>query len=227
MKVETFAAPFRHWLIEGLLAPALLTEAHKTLPGPEWSRWVHYDNDCERRKRTARALDFNMPYCPPGSPQVLLLDELQREQFAHTLAVLTDVPQLQTDPEMHGGGIHITDPGGSLSCHLDYALHPTLALERRINLVLFLNPEWREEWGGAFEMYDDAARECVKRIYPAFNRAVVWEAGDLAYHGTGHVEPYNDSRAANNPPRVTAAVYFLAPPRPHCVRRRALFVPRR
>lgn len=132
---------------------------------------------------------------------------------------MSGVDGLRTDPTGYGAGVHVTEPGGRLNCHIDYALH-SCGLERRMNLIMFLNPVWREEWGGALELYRDDARTVAERIYPAFNRAAIWESSDVAYHGT-------QPTSADAPDRVTAAAYFLADPRPGCVRKRALFCPAR
>lgn len=228
MKVEAFTDPFKHWIAEPLLPgwdKDLLT-AYTQTPPATWDGWeAHYDNDCERGKRTTRA------GASISAEWDRLFAKLLSPEFVAWLAGLTGVPDLRIDPELYGAGIHVTEPGGHLACHLDYSRHSTLDLERRINLVLFLNPRWREEWGGAFELWDDSARNCVKRIYPAFGRAVVWEASDLAYHGTQKVEKAWMCAKGNGcgpvPSRTTAAVYYLASPRPNCTRKRALFVPSR
>lgn len=219
MKAEYRAEPFRHWVIEDLIDPLRRKAAFYGLPKRDWSGWVRYDSDCERAKRTCTFLDLQLPGCLGYPPQAVLA-ELEAPALVGALAQLAGVEGLQTDSLRWGAGIHVTDPGGHLNCHLDYALHES-GLERRINLIVFLVPEWREEWGGAFELYDQAGRAVAERIYPAPGRAVVWEAGDLAYHGTQRVHPGCPL------PRITAATYYLAPPRPGCVRRRALFVPSR
>ncbi len=80
-----------------------------------------------------------------------------------------------------------------------------------------------DAWGGALELWNDMATECVKSIFPKFNRVVLWEPSDIAFHG--HPTPLDC------PPdtyRQTAAVYYLTPPRgEHVLRQRALFIPQR
>lgn len=210
-----YEKPFRHWEVEELFDTSMVYNALMNFPERDWSGWVRYSNELEKNKRTARIQNFSNDHFPV----INLLRQLTLPPFVSKVSKLTEV-KLHNDPEMWGGGIHIVDPGGWLNCHLDYAKHPKLNLERRINLVAFLNPEWNEEWGGALELWNEAARQYEKRIYPKFNTGVIWEAGDLAYHATQKVEEW----AA---PRITAACYYLADPRPGCVRQRALFVPNR
>lgn len=214
MKVEAFDAPFRHWLLHDILDAPLARAAFDATPASDWPGWeARYDNDCERGKRTSR------PAAGLPAPWPEVFAALERPGFVARLADLSGVPSLRADSSNWGAGCHVTDPHGWLNCHLDYSLHPS-GLERRLSLVLFLNPTWRRHWGGAFELWDESARSCVKRITPAFNAAVVFEGGDLSYHGA-------EQTAADAPPRVTATCYFLADARPGVMRRRALYIPRR
>jgi Rps23 Pro-64 3,4-dihydroxylase Tpa1-like proline 4-hydroxylase len=201
--------PFWHWVIDSWLTA-------ETLPPPppdnDWPGWeARYENDVEQHKRTSRRLVFGQ-YAP-------IFERLRSPLTVEAWSERTGV-NLLDDPTLHGGGLHVTDPGGWLNCHLDYALHPKLdGMERRLNLIVFLNREWREEWGGAFELCDPEGN-VVKRIFPAPGRLIAFETSDLSYHGTQQV-------AAEAPPRVTAAVYFLAKARQGATRKRALFMPTR
>ncbi len=207
MHVESHPFPYRHWIVSDVLADPWAAAA--AVPAPDWPNWIRYSNDCEKGKRTTRELSDGM------RPVVELL---LSPDWLGELRELTGV-HLRADPTFYGGGIHVTDPGGWLQPHLDFALHES-GLERRINLVLFLNAVWKEEWGGAFELWDGSARQCVKRVFPSFNTALIWESSDTAYHATQRT-------TANALPRLTFAAYYLAQPRSGTTRRRALFVPNR
>lgn len=209
MKVEAFAEPFRHWLIDGAVADLPPADA---LPAPDWPGWVRYENAFEK-KRTTRDVHL-LP-----DPWARLFLRLASQQLIAELRKLADLPPLVPDGSLHGGGVHVVDAGGELGAHIDYALHPVCGLERRLNLILFLS-DWQEEWGGAFQLYEDDARTLAKQVFPARGRLVLWEPSDVAYHGTQPV-------AEGAPPRVTAAVYYLAPARPTATRKVALFAPRR
>ena len=219
MKVKAFQEPYRHWILTDAVSTDLLGWAP---PPPGDLGWVWYNNDCEYRKRTRR------PAADEASTP--LFDHLMSADFIGALKMaiggsdaLLSPPFIRPDHTLYGAGIHVTDPGGWLQPHVDFAINPAdlpQAWERRFSLILFINAGWREEWGGGFELWDDAARAVVKRIFPAFNTAVVFENGDAAFHGT-------QQTTDDAPPRITAACYYLCPPRPGACRKRALFVPRR
>jgi hypothetical protein len=215
MEVTARELPFRHWLIDGMIDAQRVGQIHAALPPADWPGWeARYENDCERGKRTCR----DRAALP--EPIAAELAALNGMTWLGYLRCLTEIPELTIDPHFHGAGLHVTEPGGWLSPHLDYALHPKLPdMERRVNLVLFLNPTWRAEWGGAFELGDDIGNP-IERVLPAPGQAVVWLPSDVAYHGTQRV-------AGDAPPRATLAVYYLAPARPGAVRKRALFIPNR
>lgn len=203
--------PFRHWVIDRYCEPIPPDE----LPKSEWDGWeVHYDNDLERGKRTSRAI-ADLPDSI-GEVFAELRDPLLIRGWAHRVGI----DGLEDDPKMHGGGLHCMLPGGWLQTHVDYETHPVYQhMERRVNLIAFLHPEWRPEWGGQLLLTDPAGKPVVE-IDPLPGRLVAFECGPASYHGVRRL-----SSAA--PPRVSAAVYWLAPRRPTATRRRALFIPNR
>ncbi len=211
MMIQPCGQPFRHWVIDDVAEVAPVSQFK--IPHKEWKGWIHYNNDCENKKRTTN--------------QITEIQKDLREIFSFLISAewiaqlrnLTGLGELQGDPGRWGAGLHVSDPGGWLNCHLDYALHPS-GLERRINAIAFLNDHWEESWGGRFQLWDDSAREVMKSIAPKPRRMVVWESSDLAYHGT-------ERTSLSSSVRITAAAWYLAPARPGCTRKRALFVPNR
>ncbi|MBU2887588.1 2OG-Fe(II) oxygenase [Gilvimarinus agarilyticus] len=85
--------------------------------------------------------------------------------------------------EFTGGGFHSTLPGGKLDLHADFNIHLRNGLDRRINLILFLNKDWCESYGGHLELWDENLAAQPKRVLPVFNRAVIFGTTDFTYHG--------------------------------------------
>ncbi|MEE9394563.1 MAG: 2OG-Fe(II) oxygenase, partial [Planctomycetota bacterium] len=102
------------------------------------------------------------------------------------LEELTGIPNLISDPYFGGGGPHRIEKGGFLKVHTDFNRHPKLRLYRRLNLLVYLNHDWPEEYGGHLELWDRDLSNCTSRILPTFNRTVVFETSDHSWHGHPH-----------------------------------------
>lgn len=206
------AYPFRHWILDDLAGLRLppLRDAAAAFPSPDWPHWLRYDSAVER-KRACEDLAA-MP-----AELARLVRAMQSPVFVEWLRRLTRIGDLQADPTLRGGGLHASGRGDFLDVHLDYQIHPTLHLERRLNAILFLS-DW-QAWGGELELWSADAREKAVAIAPRFGRLVLFECSDLSYHGCP--EPIT---CPADVVRKSVAVYYLSPPRG---RRRALFVPRR
>jgi hypothetical protein len=117
-----------------------------------------------------------------------LIDDLTAPPFLRWLEELTGIADLQNDPFFEGGGLHQIPPGGYLKIHTDFNWHKRLGLHRRINLLLYLNEGWNEDWGGHLELWDEAAigdphASAAVSIAPLFNRVVIFSTTDTSYHG--------------------------------------------
>ena len=84
---------------------------------------------------------------------------------------------------MFGGGLHATAAGGRLAIHADYNKHPVFKLDRRLNMLVYLNEGWTEANAGWLELWDSEMKQCVKRILPTFNRTVIFSTTSGSFHG--------------------------------------------
>jgi len=100
---------------------------------------------------------------------------------------LTSIPKLIPDPYFKGGGFHEISTGGKLGIHADFRVHEELNLQRRLNMLVYLNKDWQSEWGGELELWDRNMQACVRSVAPVFNRCVVFSTGADSFHG--HPEP--------------------------------------
>ncbi len=103
------------------------------------------------------------------------------------LMELTGIGKLLPDPHFSGGGLHQIVGGGKLDVHADFNFEPQIDLYRRINLLLYLNKDWQDSYGGQLELWDKDMTRCVKRVAPIFNRCVIFNTSRYSYHG--HPEP--------------------------------------
>ncbi|HEV3457665.1 MAG TPA: 2OG-Fe(II) oxygenase, partial [Thermoanaerobaculia bacterium] len=56
-------------------------------------------------------------------------------------------------------------------------------LDRRLNLIVYLNKDWLPEYGGEIELWDRDMRRCAQRVLPVFNRTIVFNTTDTSFHG--------------------------------------------
>jgi Rps23 Pro-64 3,4-dihydroxylase Tpa1-like proline 4-hydroxylase len=174
------AQPFPHALIDGLFPDELLDTLLAEFPKPDEIEWRKFDNATEKK----------LGYWYESSLQPNLqtfLYEMNSAPVLRFLEGLTGIEGLIPDPYYGGAGPHQILPGGFLKIHADFNWHPLLKLDRRLNLLTYLNKDWKEEYGGHLELWDREMTHCVKKILPVFNRTVVFSTTDFSYHG--HPEP--------------------------------------
>ena len=172
--------PFPHIVIDGLLPDAVLEGVLDEFPEPGGVGWEHFDKPTELKLALADTERLS-----PVTRH--LLAELNGQVFVEFLEALTGMGGLVPDPHYVGGGLHQILPGGFLKVHADFNRHPRLQLDRRLNVLIYLNRDWPEAYGGHLELWDSGMAHCVRRVLPAFNRMVIFATTDDANHG--HPEP--------------------------------------
>ena len=93
-----------------------------------------------------------------------VLYSLNSSTFLKFLEELVGIPDLVSDPSFRGGGLHNIFRRGKLGIHIDFNKHQKYDLDRRLNLLLYLNKEWKEEFGGHIELWDPEMKKCVKKL---------------------------------------------------------------
>jgi Rps23 Pro-64 3,4-dihydroxylase Tpa1-like proline 4-hydroxylase len=126
--------------------------------------------------------------------------------FLQFLEGLTGIEGLIADPYFHGGGFHETSRGGKLGIHADFRLNEQLHLARRLNVLIYLNPDWRDDYAGHLEIWDRAMKTKCRRVAPLFNRCVVFNTDADSYHG--HPEPLSCPEGVTR--RSIALYYYTA-----------------
>ena len=107
------------------------------------------------------------------------------------------------------GGLHEIKQGGVLKIHTDFNKHPTNNLDRRVNLLLYLNKNWKDSYGGHLELWDKNMKECFNKVKPEFNTMVIFNTNDFSNHG--HPDPL---KCPYNLSRKSIATYYFSNGRP-------------
>lgn len=172
--------PFPHIVLDGLFDDALLQRIVTEFPQPDETRWMRFDSPTEKKLGYYHEHSTITPFVRS------FLDALNGFEMLLFLEALTGIEGLIPDPYFGGGGLHQIEPGGFLKIHADFNVHPKLKLDRRANMLVYLNEGWQDEWGGHLELWNRDMTACRQRIAPRFNRTVVFSTTDTSYHGHPH-----------------------------------------
>lgn len=169
--------PFPHIVLKDFLDPRVAHSLEKEFPGPDTHAWTHYQHHNENKLGLAKRALF-----PPRLGEVA--DELNSSEFTAWLSELTGIRGLISDPSLEGGGLHQSGRGGFLNVHTDFSTHHYQKhWRRRVNLILYLNSGWQEEWGGAIELWDKQMRDCAAKHLPLLNHALIFTTDENSLHG--------------------------------------------
>jgi len=191
------AEPFPHVIIDNFFKLDIAKEIENAFP-PVSDQWNLYNNPIERK------LIYDKNLMSMG-PEILsnLWNFLQNDVNA-LLEKITGIKNLESDPHLNGAGFHCHPRGGRLEMHLDYSIHPITNKERRINLIVYMNPYWNaDEWNGHLILADKDLG-CIKKISPVFNRALIMRTSDESWHGVPDI-----IACPENYTRNSIAVYYL------------------
>ena len=135
---------------------------------------------------------------------------LNSKEFIKFLQEITSIKEnLLSDRFLSGGGLHEIKRGGVLKVHTDFNKHPFLKLDRRLNLLLYLNKKWKKNYGGNLEFWDQEMKKCKKKVQPIFNRMVIFSTTDFSNHG--HPIALNCPKSRS---RKSIAIYYFSKGRP-------------
>ena len=191
------ANPVPHLLLADFLEPEVAGAIAGEFPDHNTEAWTQYKHHNENKLGMAKRELF-----PPGLGEVT--DELNSPGFLGWLSILTGIPDLVADPSLEGGGLHQSSRGGFLNVHTDFSHHHYHKhWRRRVNLILYLNPGWHAEWGGAIELWDVGMRSCVAKYPPLLNHALIFNTNEKSLHG--FPEPLACPQGAS---RKSVALYY-------------------
>lgn len=190
------AEPFPHAVFEGLFDPEMLRQsAAEFAPAHEMS--LSYAEPGQQVKSAENRWEVF------GPATRALVAEMQSGAFLAALEALTGISGLIVDPLLVGAGQHQIREGGTLAVHADFNQHPSYGMARRLNALLYLNDEWRREWGGELELWDRQVSKAVKRVAPTVNTLVIFTTSATSYHG--HPDPL---RCPPDRTRKSLAFYY-------------------
>ena len=193
--------PFSHIVIDNLFPDALLAD-------------VLQDVQTLKHPIAKNFYGSVKKYATPD-PQVMgptaqrFLLDLCSARFCQFLEALTGIDGVIPDPHFEGGGVHEISRGGFLKMHTDFNWNKKLRLDRRLNMLIYLNQGWEESWGGHLELWDNEMQSQFVKIPPTFNKTVIFSTTDHSYHG--HPNPLECPESVS---RRSLALYYYSNGRP-------------
>ena len=140
-----------------------------------------------------------------------LFKYLNSNHFINFLQKISSIKEkILPDQSLSGGGLHEIKRGGVLKVHTDFNKHPTKNLDRRINVLIYLNKRWKKNYGGELELWNKDMKKCVKKISPKFNTMVIFSTNDFTNHG--HPRYLNCPKIIS---RKSVATYYFSKGRPN------------
>src|ERR1700730_7826330 len=176
------AEPYPHLVIDGFFDEWVLNAVLDEFPTPKDKNWVLHDLPEEIKLQSKHERDI-----PPFTRQFLYA--LNSASFLEFLERLTGIEKLIGDPRFEGGGLHQIVRGGKLAIHTDFNKQRYFGLDRRLNVLVYLNRNWKDEYGGHFELWNSDMTRMVTKIAPIFNRVVIFTTSSNSFHG--HPDPLN------------------------------------
>jgi Rps23 Pro-64 3,4-dihydroxylase Tpa1-like proline 4-hydroxylase len=198
-------SPFPHIVLDDFISKDLLNSVSEEFPD---LKTLNHKIEYSSQKEVKLASSGSSELSPSAK---VLINFLNSDIFLEYLQRLTGISEpLISDPYLSGGGYHEIKTGGVLKVHADFNKHPKLDLDRRLNLLLYLNKDWDSSWGGNLELYksDDLSSPAVS-IEPIFNRCVIFTTTSFTFHG--HPEPLTCPEGRS---RKSIALYYFSTGRP-------------
>jgi Rps23 Pro-64 3,4-dihydroxylase Tpa1-like proline 4-hydroxylase len=127
----------------------------------------------------------------------------QDARLIRAIGSITGLNELLPDPNLYAGGISLMTPGQYLNPHLDNSHDKDRANYRVLNLLYYVTPDWRDDFGGHLELWDGGLGKPQRVIHSRFNRLVVMQTDERSWHSVSQVG--HDGR------RCCVSNYYFAP----------------
>ena len=198
-------SPFPHIVLDNFINATYLDKVEEEFPDLETlNSNIKYNNQKEVKFTSIGSSDFS-----PSARE--LINYLNSDLFLKYLNDITGIKEiLIPDPYFSGAGYHEIKKGGLLKIHADFSKHYAINLDRRLNLLIYLNKNWDPSWGGNLELYDkNNLNNPVVSIEPFFNRCVIFSTTSETFHG--HPD---ELKCPENRSRKSVALYYYSLGRP-------------
>ncbi len=195
------AQPFHYIVFEDFFTPEAAELILQNYPTTEQDGWDNTTYINQRNK-------FSMTkFTNPTIQQAF--NELNSPKLLQIVEYITGIQNLVPDEKLFGGGLHQSIHGAFLDVHVDFNYHPETKYHRRMNILVYMNKDWKAEYNGYLELWDMQAKKQLAYVAPNFNRCVIFETNEISFHG--HPKPLNTPKGVS---RKSLAAYYYTKERP-------------
>ncbi|MCS6823348.1 MAG: 2OG-Fe(II) oxygenase [Cytophagaceae bacterium] len=167
--------PYKHIVLDNFLVPEFATILYENFPGYDKLNKA-YKGYNEYKAEGSNFSDFNENF-------LKLRNTLASQDFYQWISSVTGIKDVFITDDKLGAGLHQGLNGSFLDIHIDFNIHPSLNVHRRLNLLIYLQKDWKPEYNGALELWNSDMSKCEKKVFPEFNRCVIFETSEISYHG--------------------------------------------
>ncbi len=175
------AQPYKHIVIDNFLKEDIANKLHDSFPDYEVFN-KKYDGLNERKAEGSNFEDFDPLFTE-------LKKEINSPELCKWISEVTGVENVFVTDDAMGSGLHQGKAGSFLDIHIDFSIHHLANVYRRLNLLIYFNKDWKDEWAGHIELWNADMTKCEKKVRPDFNRAVIFVTTGKSYHGYGKINP--------------------------------------
>lgn len=169
------AKPYRHLVMDNFLVESFANQLFENFPTID-KLHKHYHGLNENKSEGANFADFHPVFTE-------MRNVTMSEELAKWVAEVTSIPEVFVTDDKLGTGLHQGSNGSFLDIHIDFNIHAQKNVYRRLNMLIYMNKDWKPEYGGDLEMWDAKMTKCEKKVAPLFNRCVIFETNEISYHG--------------------------------------------
>ncbi len=189
--------PYKHIVIDNFLEQDVANSLYDNFPKMTELR-KHYKGLNENKSEGSSFSEYHEDF-------VRVLEAIKSPEFVRWVEQVTGIEDLVLPDDHRGAGVHQGRNGSFLDIHVDFSIHPVLNLHRRLNLLIYLNKNWKDEYGGHLELWNEDVSKLENMVKVNFNRAVIFETTDTSYHG------YDVIRIPEDESRRSIYSYYYSP----------------
>jgi Rps23 Pro-64 3,4-dihydroxylase Tpa1-like proline 4-hydroxylase len=182
----------RFLVIDDLLPKELANKIFHSFPESNTMRFI---SSFREKKYTFKQLD--------KTPSILkdITFAIQSPKIIRLIEKITGIFNQRPDQSLYAGGLSLMKKGNFLNPHIDNSHDSERKYYRRLNLLYYVTPDWKKEFGGHLELWDNKVKKPVV-IESFFNRLVIMETNSNSWHS---VSPIN-----NNGKRCCVSNYYFS-----------------